>query len=1201
MPRVRRSSPNHPEKTKGVRGESMKITHTAIRFRVVVYVLLVLIVVAGVRAYLALPREAAPEIQIPVVLVTTPYPGVSPDDIESLVTHVMERELKEVKDLKEMRSTSAEGASIITLEFEPDTDIDTALSNIRAQVDRAKPDLPPDAEEPVITEVSTEDFPVMIVSLAGDYGLVRLKEVAESLKDELELVPGVLDVKMSGEVEREIQVLVDPERLALYGVTMDEVSRAIASENVNLPGGNIDIGDSSYLVRVPADYQDPRELEAIVVKVKQGVPIYVRDVAQVVDGFKERTSYARINRTDTISLTITKRGGTNLLNLADEVRARIEAAKPSWPAGTQVTILSDMSERIEDMVSQLENNMITGLILVVGVLFFSLGLRNSLFVASAIPFSMLISFSVIQMMGMTLNMIVLFSLILALGMLVDNAIVIVENVYRHMSTGKARVRAAYEGTKEVAWPVITSTLTTLAAFAPLIFWPGIMGEFMGFLPRTVIITLASSLFVALVINPVLCATFMKVDPDTKLDSEEAIPETRLARAYERTVRWSLVRREVPHSTGRRVLFTVLGLLGLAVALALPAFFVAKMVGWMLPDGARRFLGPGLTGAATIGVAIWMMVRGGGRAASLARNVFTPLSGVVLVGASAGASMALGKAGFLVAAAAAVAVYAALFFLVIRDNRLRVSFGMLYGLLATIFLYVAFDHGVQLFPSTTPESARILVKTPDGSNLDATDRTVRPIEEFLSGLSNVEQFVATVGGAAAASGSMNVGQSVPNQASISVDFLDEGERVESPYQTIEKIRAFAQTLPGAETQVKKPQMGPPTGAPVTIEIRGDDLPTLGRIAREIRDRIATVPGLVDLKDDYQAARPEIRVEVDRTKAKLAGVSTFAVASTVRAAIAGKKASNFRDGTDEYDIVVRLPAEERMNPEVLERLTVVDKNGNAIPIHEVAKVRTAGGTGSIRHKDGTRLITVTADAEGRLPADVLADVQARLKDYQLPKGYTLTYAGENKDADEARGFLSNAFMIALFLIFMILVAQFNSVTTPGIILISVVLSLIGVFFGLTVTGQPFGIIMTGLGVISLAGVVVNNAIVLIDFIQQLRRRGFDRREAIVRAGAIRLRPVLLTAITTLLGLLPMAVGVSIDFFGPSIQVGGGSAEWWGPMAVAVCFGLAVATFLTLVVVPCLYSLFDDASAAVRRFFGRPEDAASEVEELPIEQAA
>ncbi len=1179
----------------------MKITHTAIRFRVVVYVLLVLIVVAGARAYMALPREAAPEIQIPVVLVTTPYVGVSPDDIESLVTHVLERELKEVKDLKEMRSTSAEGASIITLEFEPETDIDTALSNIRAQVDRAKPELPPDAEEPVITEISTEDFPVMIVSLAGDYGLVRLKEVAEALQDDLELVPGVLDVKISGEIEREIQVFVDPERLALYGVTMDDVSRAIGSENVNLPGGTIDVGDSSYLVRVPADYQDPRELEDIVVKVKGGSPIYVKDVARVVDGFKDRASYARINKTDTISLTITKRGGTNLLKLADEVRARIDAAKPKWPEGTRVTILSDMSERIEDMVSQLENNMITGLILVVGVLFFSLGLRNSLFVAAAIPFSMLISFSVIQMLGMTLNMIVLFSLILALGMLVDNAIVIVENIYRHMSTGKPRVRSAYEGTKEVAWPVITSTLTTLAAFAPLVFWPGIMGEFMGYLPKTVIITLSSSLFVALVINPVLCASFMKVDPNMKLESEEAIPDTWLARAYERTVRWSLVRGTWKDSRSRRALWVLLGLPGLALAMALPALILTKAVSWAVPEAVGRLLLPVLLGAGALATAVWMIVKGGHRATGLARNVFVPLSGVLLVGGAGASGMAIGRSGFVVAALAAVGVYGLLWAAVMRDNRLRVSFGMLYGLLATVFLYAAFDHGVQLFPSTTPKSARVFVRTPDGSNLAATDRAVRPLEDFLASLPNVKQFVATVGGAAAASGSMNVGQSVPNQASISVDFLDEDERVENPYQTIEKIRAFAERIPGAETQVKKPQMGPPTGAPVSIEIRGEDLPTLGRLARQIRDRIATVPGLVDLKDDYQAARPEIRVEVDRVKAKLAGVSTFAVASAVRAAIAGKKASNFRDGSDEYDITVRLPPEERVNPDVLERLTVMDKQGHAIPIHEIARVTTAGGTGSIRHKDGTRLITVTADAEGRLPAEVLADVRARLQDFPLPEGYTLTYAGENKDADEARAFLSNAFLIALFLIFMVLVGQFNSVSMPGIILISVVLSLIGVFLGLTVTGEPFGIIMTGLGVISLAGVVVNNAIVLIDFIQQLRQRGFERDEAVVRAGAIRLRPVLLTAITTLLGLLPMAVGVSIDFFGPSIQVGGSSAEWWGPMAVAVCFGLAVATFLTLVVVPCLYSLFDDAGSAIRSLLGRMPEGGREVESLPIEKAA
>jgi multidrug efflux pump len=1113
----------------------LKVTHLALRRRSVVYVLVVLIVLLGSQAYRVLPREAAPDITIPVVLVTTAYPGVSPQDIEVLVTHPLERELKELRGIDEMRSTSAEGVSIVTLEFAPDVDIDTALQRIRDRVDRARPDLPSDAEDPVVTEISTEDFPVMILALSGEYGLVRLEQVADDLKRRIELVPGVLEVQLTGEVVREIHVYVDPDRMSVLGLTMDEVVRAVQNENVNMPGGTLDLGDASYLVRVPAEFRDPREIEDVVVKVEGGDPIQVRDFATVVDGFRDRASYARIDGRDAITLTISKRGGANLLVLADTVREIVDTQMPTWPAGTRVDVLSDQSEDIRDMVRQLENTMITGLILVVGVLFFALGLRTSLFVAAAIPLSMLITFFVLQALGITLNMIVLFSLILALGMLVDNAIVIVENIYRHMQQGTGRVEAAWRGTKEVAWPVTTSTLTTVGAFLPLLFWPGVVGTFMGFLPRTIIITLLASLFVALVVSPVLCASFMRADPKRRL-GEDGIPDRPWAHAYQGLLRWALHRRKV--------------------------------------GGFEGVLRNGIAPSAGL-VVTFMLVR--------------PLSAT------------LGGAALVVAAAAGLIVFALVWALVMRDNRARLVYGMVYLLIGTAFTYAALDRGVVFFPQTTPDSARIVLRTPDGSRLEHTDAIARAVEAGLSTEPNVMTYVANIGGAAAAAGSVNVGQSVANQASINVDFLDEADRVESPVRTIEILRAKARALPGVEVEVLRPQMGPPTGAPVAVEIRGDDLRTLGALARQVRDRIADVPGLVDLKDDYQAARPEIRVEVDRVRARLAGVSTGAVASTIRTAISGNIASTFRDGADEYDIVVRLPPGARADADVLRRLTVPDEDGRSVPLSQVATLRTAGGSGSIRHLDGQRLITVSGDAEGRQPARIQEDVEKRLEDFPLPPGYSLTLAGEGQDRDEASAFLSQAFVLALFLIFMVLVAQFNSLPLPAIILISVVLSLIGVLFGLIVTGTPFGIIMTGLGVISLAGIVVNNAIVLIDFIGQLRVQGLSRIEAIVRAGTIRLRPVVLTALTTLLGLLPMAVGVSIDFFGPSVQVGGSSAEWWGPMAVAVVFGLTVATFLTLVVVPVLYSLFDDASVFMRRKLGIDvEDAPAQRPEAVREAA-
>ncbi len=489
----------------------MKITDYAISKKVTVYVLVVLMVLAGTSTYLTLPREAAPDIEIPFIIVTTPYVGAAPADVENLVTRKIEKKLQGLENVKDLGSTSAEGISTIQIEFVAGIDVDEVLQKVKDKVDLAKQDLPDDADDPIVSEVNFSNIPIMIVNMSADYGLVRLKEIGEDLSDEIEAIPGVLEVRLAGGLEREVKVDVDPDRLAVYELSLNDVVETIQRENVTLPGGSMDIGAYRYSVRVPGEVEHVSEIADLVTKSEDGLPVYIRDVAQVTYGFAEPTSYARLNAKPCVSLSVIKRSGENLIEISDRVKDLLVTLQPTFPNGTSTSIQGDQSEDIRMMVKDLENNIMSGLILVILVLFFFMGLRNAIFAGVAIPLSMLISFVVIDALGMTLNMVVLFSLILALGMLVDNAIVIVENIYRHVQNGKPREQGASVGTNEVAIPVIASTLTTLCAFAPMIFWPGIMGEFMKYLPITLIVTLSSSLFVGLILNPTFCSTFMKVD------------------------------------------------------------------------------------------------------------------------------------------------------------------------------------------------------------------------------------------------------------------------------------------------------------------------------------------------------------------------------------------------------------------------------------------------------------------------------------------------------------------------------------------------------------------------------------------------------------------------------------------------------------------------------------------------------------------
>ncbi|HMO49514.1 MAG TPA: efflux RND transporter permease subunit [Kiritimatiellia bacterium] len=1037
----------------------MILTNYAIKFRTAVFVFIGVLSIAGGIAYQQLPREGTPDITIPYVFVTALYEGTSPEDMEKLVTIPLEKQFNDLENVKNVTSTSSEGASSVVIEYFSGQDIDMALQKVRDKVNLARPDLPRDLDEPIIQAINfSTDFPIFIFSLSGGGDLNRLKGIAEDLQDAIELVPGVRQASLAGIREREIRVEADLNRMIALNIPLDTITARIAAENRTISAGNIEVSGQKFQVRVPGEYKLAADLRDILLVERDGVPVYLRDVATVTDTYKDIDSISRINHEPCVSIEVKKRNRENSVRLIREVKSIIETFP--MPAGIDVTYVMDESEYVDMMINELENNIVSGFILVVLVLLIFMGGRNSLFVATAIPLSMLIAFAIMMVRGTTLNMIVLFSLVLALGMLVDNAIVIVENIFRLRNLGLSRIEAARQGAAEVAWPVITSTATTCMAFAPLLFWPDIMGQFMSFLPITLIIVLCSSLFVAIVINPAVCSALIS--------------------RSRRSVREPGVNQDHP--------------------------FIA---------GYERFL----------------------------RTALRHRAGVLVLG------------------------FMFLFF----------SFEM----------YAHLDLGFELFPEVEPRNAEIKVKFPQGTAIETTDAAMREIEALLPAYPDIKFFLTKVG--IGGGGGFSMGSSAPHEGRIHVEFLPSDQRQTNTMELVYTLRNEMPKFPGAEITVDRQEEGPPTGAPVSIELSGEDFDELARLSADIIRHIEHLPGLVDLQDDHEAALPELQFVVNRNRAALLGLDTQSIGHFLRSSIYGLETSKFRADQEEYDITLRLPREQRDTFDLLDRIHIPLASGLSVPLSSLGEVVYTGGKGSINRKNQKRVITINGNNQGRGVDVLIKEVRALLDDFPLPQGYSIRYAGDTEEMQKSMAFLSRAFLVALGLILTILVVQFNSVFLPLIILFSVVLSMIGVTWGLLITQMKFGIIMTGLGVISLAGIVVNNAIVLIDCVRQRREEGLSTDDAVVAAGRLRLRPVLLTAVTTILGLIPMAVGYSLEIheWPPRFISGAETSAWWAPMAVAVIFGLAASTVLTLILVPVMYSLFDGVAAGLRRRFGGGEE--------------
>ncbi|MBF90727.1 MAG: copper transporter, partial [Flavobacteriales bacterium] len=975
--------------------------------------------------------------------------------------------------------------------------------------------------------------------------LDELKEHAEYLQDEIEALSEISKVEITGLIEREITIKTDLHRMESNEISFRDIEDAIAFENVSIAGGDILLGDARRMVRTDAEFKTVEEIGNIIVKHEKGNIVYLKDIAEVVNGYEERQSYARLNREPVLSLNVVKKGGENLLEATDKIMLILDASKAEsiLPTNLNISITNDQSEQTRMQLDNLENSIIFGVILVILVLLFFLGLRNSLFVGLAIPMSMFISFVVLGGMSTTMNMVVLFALILALGMLVDNAIVVIENIHRlYTDEGLSRIEAAKKGVGEIAVAIISSTATTLAAFLPLLFWDDLMGEFMGYIPMTLIIVLGSSLFVALVINPVFASSFIKKEERNTPDKKR----------LQKTALYLAITAIVLHLLQLKILGSlafVFGLLTLINGLYLTPtsyWFQDKLL-VRLEDKYAQTLAWALSGKRP------------------KRLLF-------------------GTAGLLVFSI--------------------VFFGML-------------SPKVEFFPVNQPKYINVFVELPNGTDVAVTDSVAQTVEEKVIDILEpyqhaVSSVMTNVGAGTSDPNEMSESfGNTPNKARITINFVEFEfrEGVETG-EVMKEVSTELTAMPGVQISVDKNREGPPMGRPINMEISGTDFDKLLFLAEDIQQIIEAenIPGIEDLKVDLELSKPELLVIIDRDMARRLGVSTAQIASTIRTALFGKEVSKFKEGEDEHPIILRLDDKYRYSVPALmnQRITFRSQSNGQIqqiPVSAVANYTYNNTYSAVKRKEMKRQVTIYSNViEGYNEFAINEQLKKLLADYPMPESYLLQFTGKHQEQEQTTDFLSRALMIAVALITLILVSQFNSAIKPFIIIITVLFSTIGVFLGLAISQMDFVIIMTGIGIVSLAGIVVNNAIVLIDYIDLIKTRkrqelGLEEDaildtvtaiDCIKEGGQKRLRPVLLTAITTILGLLPLATGMNINFytllteFNPQIYFGGDNAIFWGPMAWTVIFGLTFATFLTLVIVPVMYLLSDKMRDKVLAFF-------------------
>lgn len=1136
-------SENNNTKIFGLSNWSVKNSKT-------VFLIIAILFLGGIVSYQSMPKENFPELQIPEIYVGIAKPGSSPAYMSDKIAEAVEKEVSTIKMVDEINATSQHGYTTIRIKFDFDIDVNDALTKVKDAVDQARsesdfPDLP---VEPNIFEINPSDFPIMNINLSGKSPKV-LKEIGEDLKETIEDLPEINEVNIRGVQEEEMRIDVDRLKAEAVRVSLTDIENAIKSEHTTISGGEILMDGLRKTIMIDGEFENAQELGEVIVKQEDFKPVKLKDVAKVYFGDGDTTSYAREFGQPVVMLDIIKQGGENLLVAADKIDKIVTKAKEDnvIPAGVSVSITNDQSTQTRDMVANLENSIIFGIILVTLVLLFFLGARNAIFVGVAIPLSMLMSFLILDSMGVTLNVMVLFSLVLALGMLVDNGIVVVENIYRLMDEEKMPpFKAAVTGVSEVAWPIIASTATTLAAFVPLALWPGIFGEFMKYLPITLMIVLGSSLFVALVINPTLTALYMKVEHGT--------PKRRKGVLY--AIVFIII----------GVLFVVLGVTAFGNILALIGLISLANIFLFFP-GTRYF-----------------------------QHKFLPVLERIYK-------------RFLTYALHGRRPY---YFII----------GTFLMLIGSFVLVGVFQPKVEFFPQNQPKYVNIFITHPIGTDIKETNESTLILEEKVNEVLKpfledtvgkpkdawiIQSIISQVGkGTGDPSQGPSMGDS-PHKARITVNFA-EFEYRDSVNTTSFLLRELQDQLKGTlpadvQVSIQKNAMGPPQEPPINIELTNIGKPDYKGLileATEIKNYLdrKKVQGVDELKLNVEATRPEIPIEVDRDQARRLNASTSQIGMAIRKALLGQDVTTYTKDEENYDMVIRFKQQDRYSLDALLDQKLMFRNNKGqllnIPIRSVIKdpEENISYTGVVR-KDQTPMVVISSDvSEGYNANEVVAELKEKMIDYKsednLPENVKYAFTGQQEEQAKEMAFLSQALLIAVFLILLIIVTQFNSYSTPSIILFAVVLSLIGVFLGLVISGQTFVIIMTMIGIISLAGVVVNNAIVLIDYTNLIRKERRDELKlneeeqlsdeevvnATIRGGEVRLRPVLLTAITTVLGLIPLAIGLNIDFVGlitnydANIFIGGDNNMFFSPMAWTIIYGLTFATFLTLVIVPAMY---------------------------------
>ncbi|MCG7921388.1 MAG: efflux RND transporter permease subunit [Candidatus Thiodiazotropha lotti] len=1009
---------------------------------------LLFILVAGAMAYNGIPKESEPDIAVPIIYVSMSHDGISPEDAERLLVRPMEKELQSIAGLKEMKSTAGEGHASVQLEFSAGFDSKQALTDVREKVDIAKVKLPDATDEPEVVEVNVALFPVLTVSLSGPIPERSLVTIARDLQDRIEALPGVLEAVIGGDREAVLEVIVDPAIMETYGVEYDELISMVTSNNRLVAAGAMDTGAGRLVLKVPGVIEELDDVLRMPVKVDGDRVITFAEVASIRRSFKDPESFARVDGQPALTLEVKKRVGANIIDTITEVRSVVEAERKHWPTGLNVSYMQDKSDQIREMLSDLQNNILSAIILVMIVIIAALGPRSAVLVGLAIPGSFLAAMLVLDSMGFTLNIVVLFSLILVVGMLVDGAIVVIEMADRKMQQGNAPMNAYAAAAKRMSWPITASTLTTLAVFAPLLFWPGLVGEFMKYLPITVIIALTASLAMALVFVPVLGGTISRREQTTETVVEGSF-----------TQRYAKLLAKLLHHPGK------------TLGVALLAMFIAYLS------------------------------------------------------------------------------------------------------------YMQFGKGMEFFPDVEPEFAQIQVHARGDLSVHEKDAIVRQVEQRVLDFPELDSVYARSFNSAQG---QNMAEDVVGV--IQLEFIDWDQRRPAA-EILEEMRQRTQDIPGIQIEFRKAENGPSGGKPIQIELGSREFKRVAKVVSQLRGLMAEQGGYIDIEDDRPLPGIDWRLEVDRELAARYGASVSMLGSAVQMITTGIKVTEYRpdDTDDEVDIRIRFPYSER-NLGQLDQLKVSTVKG-MVPISNFVTLQPAAKSGNLRRVDAQRVITIQADVEeGLLPDNQLKGLQQLIADADPDAMVKISFKGEDEDQREAMTFLMGAFISAIFLMALILVIQFNSIYQAFLVLSAIVFSTAGVLLGLLITAQPFGVVMVGLGIIALAGIVVNNNIVLIDTYNRLRREGLDSFNAALTTGRRRLRPVFLTAFTTVLGLMPMVLAMNIDLIHRSISFGAPSTQWWTQLASAIAGGLSFATLLTLILTPCLLVLGESVSVRVSAGIGK-----------------